>query len=250
MTCSELIGKDKLIKIMSLSTLFKSLDEAQVEKLLDSGKISSYSRGTILHHQGDLIKQIYLILDGSVMTLRTSEGGDEALLQLLHPGDTFMEAFVFLNAPLLVSVQAITEATLLTIPASAVHNLVYTNSYFSQNIIKVISEQYKEAILKIDSILLRSPFHRVGYYLLKLLIAGECNHLRLTLPSQKSLIANHLGMKPETLSRALAEIKKIGIHIECNEITLPTVFSLCQFCDMETSPNCKNNTSPNCLLIT
>jgi hypothetical protein len=36
------------------------------------------------------------------------------------------------------------------------------------------------------------------------------------LPYDKALIAGRLGMQPESLSRAFARLKQIGVHIEQN----------------------------------
>lgn len=248
MISSKISDTDKLIELVASTSLFRSLDASQIESLLSSGKLSLHGRGKVLFHQGDVVEHLYLILEGSIKTFRTSECGDEAILQLLHPGNTFMEAFIFLYAPSPMSAQVVKDATLLTISASVARKFACTDSYFAQNLLKVISEQHKESMLKIESILLRSPVQRIGYYLLNLLVEAGSAHSTIKLTHQKSLIAGHLGMKPETLSRALAELKKLGVNVEGDEITLPTVFSLCLFCDTDTTLKCQKVRSQECRL--
>ena len=243
---SENWNKENIIKVMASASLFESLDTPQIESLLSCGKLSVNERDTVLVHQGDIADHLYLTLEGSIKTLRTSERGDEAILQLLHPGDTFMEAFIILNEPSPLYAQVVTDATILAISASAVRKLACTDLRFSQALLKVISRQYKEALLIRSSLLLRSPAQRVAHYLLNLLVEAGDTHKSIKLPYQKSMIANHLGMKPETFSRALAELKNLGVRIERDEITLPTGFSLCQFCDMDIALKCQHDGATEC----
>ena len=39
---------------------------------------------------------------------------------------------------------------------------------------------------------------------------------RISLPYDKALIAGRLGMQPESLSRAFARLKQIGVHVDQN----------------------------------
>ena len=248
MDSSKNWSKNDLIEIITSTSLFKELNRPQIEDLLNLSNISSYVKGEILFHQGDVVENVYLILDGSMKILRTSEYGNEVILQLLHFGNTFMETSVFLESFSPVSAQIVKDTTLLAIPFSFVRHLLCINSQFSQGLIKVISEKNKETFLKLESILLKSPVQRIGYYLLGLLVELGSSQRTIKLPDPKSLIAGYLGMKPETFSRAMAEIKKLGVNVKGDEVTLLTISSLCRFCDIDTTLKCQKARSPECHL--
>lgn len=68
----------------------------------------------------------------------------------------------------------------------------------------------------------------------------------MELPFQKQLIANHLGMTPETFSRSLKEIKKLGIDVERDSVTLRDAYALCHFCDTDTAFMCTDENRAEC----
>jgi len=46
------------------------------------------------------------------------------------------------------------------------------------------------------------------------------------LPLDKALIAGRLGMQPETLSRSLAKLRRLGIESKGAEVSIPDVLAL------------------------
>ncbi len=51
----------------------------------------------------------------------------------------------------------------------------------------------------------------------------------MALPFEKSLLANRLGMKPESFSRALARLRPYGVTIEKETITISDLGLLREF---------------------
>ncbi len=243
----QIWNKNKLIECMASVPLFRDLNPLQLEKLRRSGRMSLYGRNQVLFNQGDIVEHLFLVLDGAVKKYRTSEYGDMAILRLLVPRDTFMEFHVYLNEPALLSAQMITKSTILAIPSSTIRELASSDVSFSRILLKAISKYYRDAMLKIDSILLQSPVEKIGRYLLTLWVGHANTYGPLKLPFKKSLIAQSLGMKPETFSRTLSEIKKFGVCMENDEITMQTPFSLCHFCGTGVALKCRNRGLPGCI---
>jgi hypothetical protein len=46
------------------------------------------------------------------------------------------------------------------------------------------------------------------------------------LPVEKALIAARLGMQPETLSRGLARLRRVGVVVHAREVEIPDVAAL------------------------
>ncbi|WP_201341374.1 helix-turn-helix domain-containing protein [Abyssogena phaseoliformis symbiont] len=66
------------------------------------------------------------------------------------------------------------------------------------------------------------------------------------LPYSKSLTAAYLGMKPESFSRALAELKKDGIILDNKKIKSANGHELCGCCDKVTGANCSSFKTDRC----
>jgi hypothetical protein len=93
---------------------------------------------------------------------------------------------------------------------------------------------------------IKSPLQRVGFYfLVKHLEAGH-DRMEFALPFRKQLIANYLGITPETFSRTLKQLRDFGIDVEGEKIRLRDAFALCHFCDSDTAALCPNHGMTEC----
>ena len=221
--------------------LFDGLTEDSLKGLLAVSLIQEHDSSKILVQQGDLPEGVYLVIEGSLKTLRLNEEGSEATMRLLEAGDTCMEAVLFMGGPSPISVQTLTKCRVLVIPERTVRSHVLADAQFAVNVLRIVTRHYKNAILQIDAMQIKSPVQRVGYYfLMKHLEAGH-DDLEFTLPFKKQIIANYLGMTPETFSRALKQIRAIGIDVEDDVIRMKDAFSLCHFCDHDTAAICSRH---------
>ena len=94
------------------------------------------------------------------------------------------------------------------IPAETIRRHALQDSQFACNLLKIVTKHYKNTMQQIDSIITKSPVERLGYFFLKLHMEQGSESMEIALPFPKSTIANHLGITPETFSRALGQIKK------------------------------------------
>lgn len=218
--------------------LFDGLTEESLQKILAHSLIQDFDAAQLLVQQGDVPENVYLVIHGSLKTLRLSEGGAEATIRMLEAGDTCMEAVLFMGGPSPISVQTLTKCKLLMIPERIVRSHVLNDAQFAVNILRIVTHHYKNAMHQIDAMQIKSPLQRVGYYFLhKHLEAGHDN-LEFTLPFKKQIIANYLGMTPETFSRALKQMQALGIHVDDDVIRMKDAFALCHFCDSDTASLC------------
>jgi len=202
--------------------------------------------GATLLAQGDAPKYLYCILSGRVSTTRRSPQGGISTIRMLGSGDTFMDAAIFMDGESPVGVTVLQESRIFMVPHDVVRRIALQDCLFANNLIRIVTRHYKNAIHQIDSLLNRAPLNRVGYYFLKLYLQQKGKSLVIDLPFQKSTIANHLGMVPETFSRALQQIKKRGVRIGQHQVTLRDPYSLCEFCDGDTARKCPNFNTEKC----
>jgi CRP-like cAMP-binding protein len=227
--------------------LFKGLSEDALGSILSHAAIKNEPEGITIVHQGDVPQYLYLILSGAVQNIRATTGGKETPVRLMGANETFMDAVIFMNAPSPVSARTAESTTILIIPANIVRKMVTLNGYFALNMLQITANFYKKAIHQIESVTAKSPAQRVGYYLLNAYLEqGDPDTTTFRLPHQKSAIASHLGMQPETFSRALAQIKKMGVDIDRETIALKDAYSLCTFCDHDMAAQCRRFGTPEC----
>ena len=226
--------------------IFENLSEASLHAIFENSILHDYEAGRLLIQQGDTPTHLYLIIKGSLKTLRTNEDGDESIIRLLKDGDSCMEAVIFMGGPSPINVQVIDDAQLLLIPSAFIKTHVLADTQFATNIIKVVTRHYKSALHQIDGMSIKSPVQRVGYYLLEQHLENKHNSLAFELPFKKSMIASHLGMTPETFSRTLSKIKTMGIDVQGETIKMEDSFSLFHFCDPDLAHICSNTRKEDC----
>lgn len=243
---TDMTWSRKFAKLSGKPKLFQGLDEQSLQKILENSVLQNYESGRMLVQQGDEPAHIYFIVDGRVRTLRTSLDGDEATIRMLKPGETCMEAVLFMGGPSPIAVQTVADSNLLLIPGSFVKNFVLQNNQFANNLLRIVTRHYKTAMHQIDAMTIKTPVQRVGYYFLQKHMEQGSNNMAFELPFKKSTIANHLGITPETFSRALGQIKKMGVDVDGEKIRLKDAYALCHFCDLDTAHHCTLSSKEDC----
>jgi len=229
------------------SYLFSHLSPESLDYLLAHARAQHFTAQQQIIGHGDTVDFLYLILTGSVKTTRINSNGQEAVIRMLQPGETFMDAIIFMPGPSPVTAIALEDASLLSIPADIVRQHALKDAQFACNLLRIVTAHYKTAMQQIEMISTKSPVERLGYYLLRLHLEQKPDSLDFTLPFQKAMIASHLGMTPETFSRALAHIRKMGIDIDQKHISMRDAFTLCHFCDSDMSSLCPLVDTAECL---
>jgi CRP-like cAMP-binding protein len=224
--------------IQSLS-VFSKLGDKDLAQLLKHADIRSYDKGKLLFMQGETLSRYYLILEGWVKLYKSTDAGDEAVLQMLSAGDSLMEAAVFLNIPSMVNAQVVQNAKLLSLPAPIIRQNIVDNKNLALNMIGGLSMRSHGLIRQIEQSRLKTATERVGWFLLKLgMEQSGGKGTAITLPYDKSTIASYLDMTPETFSRTLKRFKNRGFSIHNDKITKPDPKALCAFCDDSLAETC------------
>lgn len=226
--------------------LFEGLSESSLQALLQRSIMQDYEGGRVLIQQGDSPECIFLVLDGSLKTTRVNEDGGEAIIRMLEAGDTCMEAVLFMGIPSPINVQTMSTAKILRIPASVVKKHVLEDPSFAVNLLRIVARHYKNAMHQIEAMNIKSPLQRVGYYFLLKHIEQGHENLDFKLPFKKQVVANYLGMTPETFSRTLKQMKNIGIKVEEDTIRMGDAYALCHFCDSDTASLCSQQDRIEC----
>jgi CRP-like cAMP-binding protein len=207
--------------------LFSGLDPDGLRAMLADAWIQSFARDTVLFFQGDPALRFYVIVDGWVKLYRTTEEGDESVIAVFGHGDSFAEAAIFDAGVYPVSASVVDDSRLLVVPAKAFLKQLCGNNDYTLNIMASMSRHLHRLISQVEQLTIKSSTERVAGFLVKLCPCNEGAAV-IRLPLDKALIAGRLGMQPETLSRSLAKLRKLGVESRGAEINIPDISALRQ----------------------
>jgi CRP-like cAMP-binding protein len=199
--------------VVLAAPVFSGLPQSAFEALLNSATVKNVSRGDNLFVQGDPANYFFVVLEGWVKVYRVTPSGGEAVVAIFTRGQSFAEAAAFVGGRFPASCEAVTEGRLLCIKSSNLLRLIRENADIGLAMLASTSMHLHMLVQQIEQLKAHTGAQRVAEFLSSLCLVdtGAC---RLGLPYDKALIAARLGMQPESLSRAFARLKEIGVHIE------------------------------------
>lgn len=201
------------------SAILRDLPPADLHALVDERSVRSIERGHVLFQQGDPARAFFLVLAGQVKLSRVNPGGDEAVVHIYGAGESFAEAAMFLGGRYPVAAEAVVASRIMHVESDTLRRKVAERPEIAFAMMASMSRHLKLLVDQIEKMKLLSADQRVAEFLLGL--CGEkTGTVTLTLPHEKSLIANQLGMKPATFSRAIARMRDLGVEVTGNQANI------------------------------
>jgi len=192
--------------------LFSGLSEPAFHALGERMRTVEAAGGETLFIQDEPADRFMILLDGWVKLYRLSEDGAEAVVNVVAPGETFAEAAMFAQGSFPVCAEAVTAVRCLAVAADDFAVVAASNREAVFGVLGSLSLRLRQLVRQIESLQVKSAPARLAEFLLGLsppgFTAGEIDPL----PLNKGLIARRLGMRPETLSRALARLRREGVE--------------------------------------
>ncbi len=223
------------------SVLLASAPKDVADHLLDRSTTRDFGRGETIFLQGEPAHSVYIVLSGWAKLYRISPSGGEAVVGVFTKGRSFGEAVAFRNDVYPVAAEAVTDARLLQIRASAILDLMKKRPEVCISMLSATFVHLQSLITQIEQLKARTGAQRVAEFLLDLCTVEE-GPCALVLPYEKALIAGRLGMKPESLSRAFIRLREEGVRISKNHAAIADVGRLRDY--MEEDPAAAWSRSP------
>ena len=222
---------ERLCRLLAQASLFNSLAPAEIARFARGVRELKLPRGDILFHRGDPCHGFHFILSGQVKLAFTSAEGNEKVVDILRPGQSFGEAVMFMDKPYVVMAQALTECSLLHINKQVFFDEMALEPVFCRKIIAGLSQRLHQLMADVESYSLRSGRDRIVGFLLHEEARGGEGHAKGThgrvavrLPTSKGTIASRLNLTQEHFSRILSELTAAGlIEVEGRTIHIPDI---------------------------
>jgi len=212
--------------------LFSALAPEQISPLAAAARERRLAKGEMLFQKGDPAKGFFVVVTGQIKLAFPSAQGNEKVVEIIGPQQSFGEAVMFMDRPFPVFAEALLDTQLIHIAKEAIFRLLETDASFARRMLAGLSMRLHSLIADVESYSLRSSAQRVIGYLLQQSPEADdaAGSIDLTLPTSKQIIASRLNLTPETLSRIFHDLSEAGlIDVRGRHITVPDLRRLRQF---------------------
>lgn len=209
--------------------LFAELSDEQLARLCESMQERHLTAGENLFSHGQPAERFFYVHSGLVKLFRLSADGDEKIIELIRPGETFAEAVMFMRArgryP--VSAAAVSDSHLLAFSQKVFLDLLRESPDTCFGLLASMSRRLHMLVNQIDSLTLQNATYRLVAYLLEQIPQGVKTSPEIQLTTPKTAIASRLAIQPETLSRILARLRDGGfLDVQGPHVTIRDVSAL------------------------
>ena len=222
---SKLTASD--LQIITRIAVFRGLKPETVEQIIAPATAVILRRHEWIVRQDDPATAFFIVIDGWVKLYRRSVSGDESVIEILTRGASFSEAVALTGNRYLYTAEAVSEARIGRIPADHIVRCIRNSPDIALAMIASISQHVHYLVQQVEQLKAQSVVQRVAEFLVSLSPAerGQC---ALVLPYDKVLIAGQLGLTPESLSRAFARLRAIGVVVDAAHVEVRDVAKLRQ----------------------
>ncbi len=206
------------IPLIRRARLFSQVSETDLAALVATCFVQTLPRGATPCHQGEKPEFLHIVLSGKVGLF--AEGPrEEMLIEFFGPGDGFVLPAVMLDMPYLVTARLLDEGRILLWPAAAFRAQVRANGALAYGATLQLSSYWRILVGQIKDLKLLSATERLSAMLLAL-APRQTGSATVTLPGGRRLIAGRLGITPQSLSRAFATLRPLGVSGQGRQIAI------------------------------
>lgn len=215
---------------LSRLPLFAALDAEQLAGITADAQAKPLPKGSTLFHKGDPCRGFYVILSGQIKLAFRSPQGDEKVVEIISPNQSFGEAVMFLNRPYPVYAEALADSQVVHIASGPIFDMLERDHSFARKMLAGLSIRLHGLIQDVEAYSLHSSAQRVIGYLLEHCAQASEGQAEVSLPTSKQVAASRLNLTPETLSRIFHDLSDAGlITVSGKQITIHDLRRLREF---------------------
>ncbi len=193
--------------------LFGSVSADELAEISQASRALSVRAGDPIFREGMTCEGFYIVAVGSVRVYKVGPDGRERILHVVRPPHAFGEAAMFGKGVYPAFAAALEDSRLILVrrepfvrmlrdrPETALGVLESFSMWMHRLLDQLENETFLNARAKVANYLLREARH----------LPATRAPLRIDLAHAKKDIASHLGMAPETFSRALSDLAARGL---------------------------------------
>ena len=221
---------DADFQAISRIPLFEGLAAETVHRVTAEARAVTYETRTLILSRGDHADRFFVVLAGRVRLFVLDMEGRESVIELIEPGHSFAEAAMFGTCRVPVNAEAEPGSRLIHIPARPVLALIDSDAAAARAMMDSLARWQRHLIARVGGFKTRSPGQRLAAALLSLTEVTE-GAVTVQLGQTKAGLAGHIGITPESLSRAMARLRDIGVDSRSRTVVIADVARLRRYCE-------------------
>lgn len=190
---------------------FSELTDQDLQWLRSEIQLRPYQARQEVFAAGEKAHGMFLVDSGKVKVFRVSANGAEQVLGIFSPGDEFAVTPVFYGGVYPASAETLEPSQLYFLRREALLHQIAQTPELALRLLASISKKLQGVVALVDTLAHRDAKGRLARYLVRLLDQNKNSGLVVELPMTKMLLAQHLGLKTETLSRSFRGLIEDGI---------------------------------------
>lgn len=215
------------LQIITRVAVFRGLKSETVQHIIAPATAVMLRPHELIMRQDDPATAFFIVIDGWVKLYRSTPSGDETVIDIMAKGDSFAESVAFTGNRYIATAEAVSTARVGRIPADHLVRCIRGSPDIALAMIASVSQQMHHLVQQVEQLKAQSGVQRVAEFLASLSLAKH-GHCALALPYDKILIAGRLGLTPESLSRAFARLRTIGVVVDASNVIVNDVAKLRQ----------------------
>ncbi len=193
---------------LSALPLFARLPEPVRRGMAAASAVRTAEPGSVIAAHGAPAAEMFVVLDGFVKLTVPS-----GTIDVVGPGTVIGESAITGLGTYPTGAQALDTVRLVAVDGGAARALLAGDMALVLRMMGGLSASLRMLLGQITDLKLKTTTQRLAMYLLEL-GGQEEGTVTVTLPFTKRVVAEKLGMTPESLSRSLTALEALGVHPE------------------------------------
>ena len=199
-----------------------AISNSLMDRLKTEGTIKTFQPDSVIIEENDYIKNVPIVLNGSIKVFKQDEDGREILLYYINPGESCVMSFLGASCNGTSKIRAVVEDTaeVLILPVYKAIELIKDNPAWLEFIFQLYNKRFEELLDVVNAIAFTKVDQRLLDFLKKKSKMVGSNEINIT----HQQVADELGTAREVVSRLLKQLEKEDkITLSRNKITLTSL---------------------------
>lgn len=211
---------------LSKTVLFRGISPDEVKSMMSclQAFTKSYPRGTIIHHAGNAIHSVGMVLSGSVSIESDDIWGNKSILDRVAPGQIFAENYACLpNELLMVNVVAVESTEILFLNTEKMFTVCSNTCMFHSKLVRNMLSISAQKSLNLSRRIMHTSSKSIRGRLLSYLSFQATKHgsLEFEIPFNRQQLADYLSVDRSAMSNELSKMQRDGLlKVERNRFIL------------------------------
>jgi CRP/FNR family transcriptional regulator len=222
------------LNILKEMLMFRDLGEESLKKVGNIWHENTYKKGKIIFVEGEPGYAFYFVISGKVKVYKTSSDGREHIIHIFGDGYVFGEVVIYDKTSYPATAEVLENSRIGMIRIEDLERYIKEDSSLALELVKVLCRRLLMASVEIQNLAFKDVTQRTAIALLKLsqshgVKTSGGTELKLDITRQE--LADVAGTTRESVTRALARLKKDGIIDVGENIVINDIDELIRWID-------------------